>query len=72
MNNFIQSNGGVVSTVILVAMVLNFVMSGLSKALETIKDKTETKTDDKIWAVVNKIAQVLQKIIDWGSANRAH
>lgn len=72
MNAFLETNGGLVGSVIVVAMFLNFFLSGLSKALEVIKDKTENKVDDKIHLYVNKAAQVLQKIVDWASANRSH
>ena len=72
MQTFMDSNGGFVGTVIVVAMFFNFFLSGLSKGLEVIKDKTENKVDDKIWLYVNKAAQVVQKIVDWASANRSH
>lgn len=72
MNAFLETNGGLVGSVIVVAMFLNFFLSGLSKGLEVIKDKTENKVDDKIYFYVNKAAQVLQKIVDWASANRSH
>lgn len=65
-------NGGFVGTVVVVAMVFNFVLSGISKAMEAIKDKTESKIDDRIWAFTNKAAQIVQKIVDWASANRQH
>ncbi len=72
MNAFLETNGGLVGSVIVVAMFLNFFLSGLSKALEVIKDKTENKVDDKIYLYVNKAAQIIQKIVDWASANRSH
>jgi len=54
------------------ALALNLVLSGLSKALEVIKDKTESKVDDEIYAKLAKVMAILQKVIDWGSANRSH
>ncbi len=72
MNAFLETNGGLVGSVIVVAMFFNFFLSGLSKALEVIKDKTENKVDDKIYLYVNKAAQIIQKIVDWASANRSH
>jgi hypothetical protein len=63
---------GFLGTVIMSAMALNFVLSGLSKALEVVKDKTENKTDDKIYLYVNKAALIVQKVVDWASANRQH
>ena len=54
------------------ALALNLVLSGLSKALEVIKDKTESKFDDEIYAKLAKVTAILQKVIDWGSANRSH
>lgn len=64
--------GGLLGTIIMGAVAVNFVLSGLSKALEVIKDKTENKTDDKIYLYVNKAALITQKIVDWASANRKH
>lgn len=72
MQEFMAQNGGVVGTVVMVAVLLNFILSGLSKAIEVIKDKTTTQADNKAFEIINKIAAVLQKVIDWTSANRSH
>lgn len=48
------------------------VLSGASYTLEKIKDLTETQTDNKIAAVVSKVVALLQKVVDFLSANRAH
>lgn len=53
-------------------LALNVFLSGLSKALEMIKDKTETKADDKLFALVDKAVGGLGKIVDLVSANRKH
>lgn len=50
-------------------LAMNFLLSGISNALATIKDKTESKLDDKIWFYVNKAAMICQKIVDIFSAN---
>ena len=50
----------------------NLLLSGFHKALEVIKDKTSTDLDNKLYDIVGKIAQVLQKIIDYIGMNRAH
>ena len=48
------------------------ILSGASYTLEKIKDLTATQTDNKIAAVVSKIVALLQKVVDFLSANRAH
>jgi hypothetical protein len=72
MKELIETNGGILGFIVMVAMALNLLLSGVSKFLDFIKDKTKNETDNKIAAIVHKIAAVLQKIIDWSSANRAH
>jgi hypothetical protein len=72
MKEFVSQNGGLLGVVVLVAVVLNFVLSGISKALEMIADKTATQADNKALAIVNKLVLILQKVIDWGSGNRPH
>jgi hypothetical protein len=53
-------------------LALNFFLSGLSKALEVVKDKTKTKADDKVWLWVNKLAGFSQAVVDFFSANPKH
>lgn len=72
MSELIQQNGGLLGFVVMVAMALNLLLSGVSKFLDFIKDKTKTEADNKVAAIIHKIAAVLQKIIDWSSANRPH
>lgn len=70
MSALIASNGGLVATIVLASIALNFVLSGIQKALEIIKDKTASKVDNVLYDFVTKAVTVLQKIVDWGSANR--
>jgi hypothetical protein len=53
-------------------LAMNFLLSGVSKSLAVIKDKTESKIDDKIWFYVNKAAGICQKVVDIFSANPKH
>jgi len=59
-------------TILLYILALNFFLSGLSKGLAVIKDKTATKVDDKIWLYVDKAAGFCQIIVDFFSANSKH
>lgn len=72
MGEFLQTNGGIIGTVVLVATIFNMVLSGVGKALDLVKDKTATQADNKVAEWILKIATILQKVIDWTSANRAH
>lgn len=44
---------------------LNILLSGISKILEMIKDKTATQADNKAFDIINKIVHALAKVIDW-------
>lgn len=72
MTEFIQSQGGLILTVILVATALNLFLSGLGAALDMIKDKTETQLDNQIALVILKITDILKRLVDLLSANRPH
>lgn len=72
MKEFISQNGGLVGFIVMCAIALNVLLSGISKALEVIMDKTKTETDNKIHAGLTKVLAILQKIVDWGSGNRPH
>lgn len=72
LKNFIAQNGGVIASVVLVVMCMNFVLMGVQKALELIKDKTESTLDNKVYDVLSKVCGFFSKIIDWIGANRAH
>jgi hypothetical protein len=65
-------NAELVGKVLLIMMIVMGCLSGMSLALEKIKDLTESDLDNKIYAVVSKIAGALQKVVDFISANRAH
>jgi len=72
MKEFLAQNGGLLGAIVLVAVCLNLVLSGIAKMLDLIKDKTKTEVDNKIAAILHKVIAVLQKVIDWGSGNREH
>ena len=56
--------------IILIIMALNTVLSGIQKGLEVIKDKTESKVDDKTYDILTKVLSVTSTVISWLSANR--
>lgn len=57
-------------TALLVAF--NLILSGISKILDVIKDKTKTDVDNHTHAFIVKMTAKLQKLIDWLGANREH
>ena len=70
MKEFIESfPGGLVGFIVAVVVLLNTVLAGVSAFLGIIKDKTESETDNKIWAILNTITGFLKNIIDFLSAN---
>lgn len=58
--------------VIASVIAFNLVLTGLHKGLEVLKDKTESKADDKAWEIIGKIVEITQKIVDYVGMNRAH
>jgi len=72
MKEFVSQNGGLLGVVVMLALALNFLLSGISKMLEVIQDKTASTLDNRAVVFLNKVAGILQKVIDWGSANRPH
>jgi hypothetical protein len=71
-SNFLSSHGGVIASIVSVLMIVNAVLSALSAGLDKLKDVIPSDTDNKILAIVNKVAAVVQKVLDFLSANRAH
>lgn len=59
-------------SIIMVVMGINIMLSAAGKILDMVKDKTESNTDNKALVIVNKIAAVLTKLLDWTGANRKH
>ena len=59
-------------TIVMWVIALNFLLSGIGKALDVVKDKTKGKADNKAADVVHKATNVLQKVVDFASANRSH
>ena len=72
MFEFLESNGGLVATVVMVMLGLNALLMGIYKALEIVKDKTAGNGDNKAYEAIGKVIAVLQKIIDFVSTNRKH
>lgn len=70
LKSFATSNGGLIATIVLVAVALNLLLSGLHDALGLIKDKTATTVDNKLFDWTGRVAGFLQKVIEYGSANR--
>lgn len=69
MMEFITENGGMIVFIVMVVMMLNFILTGIKKALELIKDKTSSSADNVIYNILDKIVYVLDKIIEFLSAN---
>jgi hypothetical protein len=59
-------------SIIAALVIFNVAVSATQKVLEVIKDKTESKADDKLYDFLHKYAGYVQKGIDWISANREH
>lgn len=58
--------------IVAILVMVNLGISALTAALEKIKDKTSTDLDNKAYAILHVAADVLQKVLDFVSANRPH
>lgn len=65
---FLQGNS-VVALIISAVIAFNILITGLKKALEYIKDKTASTVDNKLYDFINKVASVLDKVVEFISAN---
>jgi hypothetical protein len=72
MENFIANNTDVIAAVAAGVIAVNMILSGVQKLLEIVKDKTATNVDNKAAAFLASATGMLQKLIDWASANRPH
>ena len=72
MKDFIAQNGGLLATILAGIVCFNFVLMGVQKALEVIKDKTASNLDNVAYSVIHSVTSFLQVVIDWGTGNRAH
>ena len=68
---FFKNPAGIASLVA-VLVAINIILSGISKLLEVIKDKTQTQADNKAFEIVGKMSTFMQKAIDWMQGNRKH
>lgn len=62
---------GPVFVIVLVVIGLNVLLTSLKKSLGWLKDKTETKADDRAHAIVVKVLLVLDRLLEFASANSA-
>lgn len=65
---FLAQNLDVVGMVLAVLAL----MSGLSKFLEFVKDKTSTQMDNKMYEYLNKGISMIQKLLDLFMGNPKH
>ena len=72
MQGFIESQGGLLATILLTAMCLNILLTALKTIVEKISGAIPSETESKILSALQKTCDILATIIDWTSANRAH
>lgn len=65
MNELLDVSSGTLGLVITLVIAVNFVLSGLAKALEVVKDKTESQADNEAHAKLLKVIEVLTRVLDW-------
>ena len=64
-----NSSGGIVALALTFLLASNAFLSGLSKALELIKDKTKTDVDNKAHDFLVNVLSYVQMIIDFLKGN---
>lgn len=58
--------------VLVIAMGLNIALGAAQKVLELFMDKTPSDSDNKAYALIGKVLEVLHKVMDWLGGNRSH
>lgn len=69
MMEFIAENGGYLAFIVMVVMMVNFILTGIKKALELVMDKTKTPVDNSIYKVIHAIVSFFDKVIEFLTAN---
>lgn len=67
-----QSAEGIMLISVMTMIATNLVLTGTSKVLGYLKDKTATQLDNKAFEVINRLLGALHKAIDYVSANASH
>lgn len=69
MKEFLESQGGLVATVLMVVVAFNLLLTGLHQFLGFIKDKTvKWDGDNKAYEAIGKVLSIGQKLIEMLSA----
>jgi hypothetical protein len=68
-SKILGSHEATILTIVLVVIGTNVMMTALKKSLGWVKDKTETKLDDKAYAIVEKVLSATDKVLEFASAN---
>lgn len=71
-NEMVEKAGGIGPAIVLVSVCLNAGLSFVSVVLDKIKDLTPSDADNKAAVVVKSAIGMIQKLIDFLSANVAH
>ncbi len=72
MKDFIDSNGGIIPSLLVVSLVMNAFLSFLYVVLGKLKEMIPTDTDNKIWDIVGAFLEGTHKFIEILSANPQH
>lgn len=68
----LSGEAGTVAQVISIVTIVNVVLSASQAVLVAIKDKTETKWDNKAAEWIGKALGWISKLIDWVQGNKEH
>lgn len=71
-SQFFEQWGDVILVIVLTILGINVILTSAKKALEFIKDKTESKLDDKAYEAVSKLLKVFNVVIEFLSANSSY
>jgi hypothetical protein len=65
----LNSQEGIVLMIVMIMIGTNIALTGAKKILAWLKDKTESKADDKAYEIVSKVLSALDKVLEFASAN---
>lgn len=63
---------GAVGNIVAIVIAVNIALSGIGKALDSVKHLTKSDVDDKAAGLLLSVTGFLGKLVDWFSANREH
>jgi divalent metal cation (Fe/Co/Zn/Cd) transporter len=72
MKEVVNSNGGLVATVLLLMVSINIVLTAVKAVIEKWEPTEEQQKNSKVLHIITKVLGVTSNVIDWMTGNKEH